>query len=64
VLFLCALKKIYLTLLRHFQTASVDEQDGLLRILAEWQDGDVLVCFSPDRYADFFFLLLLPLSLL
>jgi hypothetical protein len=34
------------------ETASVEHQAELERILANWQEGDVLVCFSPDRCAD------------
>jgi hypothetical protein len=56
VFFLCARQlmccyklKRYLTLLRHVQAATVDHQTELLKILKQWQVGDVLVCFSPDR---------------
>ncbi len=48
-LMFCYKLKWYLTLLRHVQAATVDHQTALLRILEQWQVGDVLVCFSPDR---------------
>ncbi len=45
----CYKLKRYLTLLRHVQAATVDRQAGLLGILQQWQVGDVLLCYSPDR---------------